>query len=190
MSQTVIVPVLPLDDEVVLPQMVVPLDLADADTRTAIEAAQVGTRENGVRTPGIRSNTDSGAQVLLVPRLDGDYGAIGALGTIEQIGRLPGGGKAAVIRTTARARIGAGTTGPGAALWVQAEVVEETGADEVSKDTIRDYKAVIASILQQRQRGRDGRLGPEDGRPVGPVGSVRLRVIPGQRPEEAAAGDH
>ncbi|GAA1692742.1 endopeptidase La [Fodinicola feengrottensis] len=151
MSQTVIVPVLPLDDEVVLPQMVVPLDLADADTRTAIEAAQVGTRENGVRTPGIRSNTDSGAQVLLVPRLDGDYGAIGALGTIEQIGRLPGGGKAAVIRTTARARIGAGTTGPGAALWVQAEVVEETGADEVSKDTIRDYKAVIASILQQRQ---------------------------------------
>ena len=31
MSDTVIVPVLQLDDEVVLPQMVVPLDLADAD---------------------------------------------------------------------------------------------------------------------------------------------------------------
>ncbi|HZF91953.1 LON peptidase substrate-binding domain-containing protein, partial [Streptomyces sp.] len=33
-------PVLPLDDEVVLPGMVVPLDLSDADVRAAVEAAQ------------------------------------------------------------------------------------------------------------------------------------------------------
>ena len=32
-------PVLPLDDEVVLPGMVVPLDLSDNDVRAAVEAA-------------------------------------------------------------------------------------------------------------------------------------------------------
>lgn len=37
-------PVLPLDDEVVLPGMVVPLDLSDTDVRAAVEAAQAAAR--------------------------------------------------------------------------------------------------------------------------------------------------
>ena len=131
-------PVLPLDDAVVLPGMVVPIELDSAEVRAAVDAAQVGE-----------------TSVLLVPRPEGRYAAIGTLATIEQMGRLPGGQPAAVLRATARASIGTGTTGPGAALWVEAtELAEpETYDDTYAEDLqglARDYKALVSSILHQR----------------------------------------
>ncbi|MFL6074182.1 MAG: LON peptidase substrate-binding domain-containing protein, partial [Mycobacteriales bacterium] len=140
---TLRLPVLPLDDEVVLPGMVVPVRLDGpeaAEVRAAVEAAQAAARAGG-----------DDAEVLLVPRLDGKYAAAGALGVIEQIGRLPGGEKAAVVRGVARAVIGAGTTGPGAALWVEAEVTDDD--DEVTdraRELAKEYKGLVVSILQQR----------------------------------------
>ncbi|MFF0266536.1 endopeptidase La [Kribbella sp. NPDC004536] len=133
MTDTLNLPVLPLDDVVVLPGMVVPVRLADSEARAAIDAAQA-----------------SGAdQVLLVPRLDGKYAKAGVLGEIEQIGRLPGGAQAAVIRGAQRVRIGAGTTGPGAALWVGATVMHEI-TDERSAELAREYKTLTTSVLQRR----------------------------------------
>lgn len=85
MSQSLILPVLPLDDEVVLPGMVVPLDLSDAEVRAAIDAARASGERQG------------GARVLLVPRVDG------AVPAVEQVGRLPGGNPAAVVRGAERA---------------------------------------------------------------------------------------
>ncbi|GIH23777.1 Lon protease [Acrocarpospora phusangensis] len=132
---TEILPVLPLDDEVVLPGMVVPLDLSDSEVRAAIEAAQA----TGAKKP----------HVLLVPRIDGHYGAVGVTAVVEQVGRLPGGEPAAVVRGVSRARVGTGTTGPGAALWVQATVVEPvTGAD--AEALMKEYKALTITILQKR----------------------------------------
>ena len=116
MTDTLNLPVLPLDDVVVLPGMVVPVRLADSEARAAIDAAQAAGQD----------------QVLLVPRLDGKYAKAGTLGEIEQIGRLPGGAQAAVIRGSQRVRIGAGTAGPGAALWVGATVMHE-----ITDDTLR-----------------------------------------------------
>src|SRR3954453_7544274 len=113
--------------------MVVPVRLADAEARAAIDAAQA-------------SGTD---QVLLVPRLDGKYAKAGTLGEIEQIGRLPGGAQAAVIRGVARVQIGAGTTGPGAALWVGATVLDEITVSK-SGDLARDYKQLVTTVLQRR----------------------------------------
>ena len=69
MSETLTLPVLPLDDEVVLPGMVVPIELTDTEVRGAIDAAR-NSRGLG-RGPGIRS--EEKAQVLLVPRI-GDRG--------------------------------------------------------------------------------------------------------------------
>lgn len=69
-------PVLPLDDEVVLPGMVVPLDLSDTDVRAAVEAAQAAVRPGGGKP-----------EVLLVPRIDGTYTGTGVLGTVEQVGQ-------------------------------------------------------------------------------------------------------
>ena len=122
MSETLRLPVLPLDDSVVLPTMVVPLDTSATEARAAIQAAQMSAA-----VPG---GSDKTPQVLLVPRLNGKYPAIGTLGAVEQTGRLPSGEPAAVIRGLSRVRIGVGTTGPGAALWVEGTVIDEPPASE------------------------------------------------------------
>ncbi len=131
-------PVLPLDDAagigVVLPGMVVPVELDSTEVRAAIDAAQLAD-----------------SPVLVVPRPEGRYARIGTIATIEQMGRLPGGQAAAVVRGTARASIGTGTTGPGAALWVEAtELDPPTSYDDDVVALGREYKGIVTSILHQR----------------------------------------
>ncbi|MHA4817263.1 endopeptidase La [Streptomyces aculeolatus] len=135
-------PVLPLDDEVVLPGMVVPLDLSDREVRAAVEAAQAAARDSGHKP-----------RVLLVPRVDGTYVGTGVLGRVEQVGRLADGDPGALIRGVARIRIGAGTTGPGAALWVEGTEIEESVPDPVPgavAELMKEYKAVATDWLRKR----------------------------------------
>ncbi len=141
MSETLSLPVLPLDDTVVLPTMVVPVDISGAEVRASIEAAQLSAG------PG---QSEARPQVLLVPRLDGKYSPFGTLGDVEQIGRLPSGEPAAVIRGLARVRIGTGTVGPGAALWVDATVVDEPAATPRAQELAREYRGLATAILQKR----------------------------------------
>ena len=42
MTESLNLPVLPLDDAVVLPGMVVPVDLSDGEVRAAVDAARAG----------------------------------------------------------------------------------------------------------------------------------------------------
>jgi ATP-dependent Lon protease len=137
MSESLILPVLPLDDEVVLPGMVVPLDLSDAEVRSAIDAARASSKQGKPR-------------VLLVPRVDGRYGAVGVTAVVEQVGRLPGGEPAAVVRGVERVRVGSGTTGPGAALWVESTLMEVVPADGRADEPAKDYKALATTIMQKR----------------------------------------
>ncbi|MDX2646378.1 endopeptidase La [Streptomyces sp. PA03-1a] len=139
-------PVLPLDDSVVLPGMVVPVDLTDAEARAAVEAAQAAQRSG---RPGLGNKP----RVLLVPRVDGDYAGVGTLGTVEQVGRLSDGDPGAVIRTVSRVRIGAGTTGPGGALWVEGTELSETAPAEAPgtvAELMKEYKALATSWLRKR----------------------------------------
>ncbi len=135
MSETLRLPVLPLDDSVVLPTMVVPLDTSATEARAAIQAAQMSAA-----VPGAADK--STPQVLLVPRLNGKYPAIGTLGAVEQTGRLPSGEPAAVIRGLSRVRIGVGTTGPGAALWVEGTVIDEPPATARAQELAREYRGL------------------------------------------------
>ncbi|MFE7609941.1 endopeptidase La [Streptomyces celluloflavus] len=140
-STSLTLPVLPLDDEVVLPGMVVPLDLSDAEVRAAVEAAQAAA--SGGNKP----------EVLLVPRVDGTYAGIGTLGRVEQVGRLSDGDPGALIRGLGRVRIGSGTTGPGAALWVAGTAVEEPATDRLPGsvgELVTEYKALTTSWLRKR----------------------------------------
>ena len=147
MSEALTLPVLPLDDEVVLPGMVVPIELSDTEVRGAIEAAR-NSRGLG-RGPGIRS--EENARVLLVPRI-GERGlaAVGTLAVIEQVGRMPGGEPGAVLRGVSRVRIGSGTTGPGAALWVEGTVISETGQGPRANELAKEYKSLVIATLQSR----------------------------------------
>ena len=60
-------PVLPFTDGVLLPGMVVPVEL-DSEAQAAVDAA---------RTRAPRPAGTEQARVLLVPRLDGKYAAVG-----------------------------------------------------------------------------------------------------------------
>src|SRR3954462_2304910 len=133
MSETLNLPVLPLADDVVLPGMVAPITL-DGEAQAAVDAA--------------RSAADG--KVVLVPRGGGAYNAGGVVASLEQVGRLPSGEPAAVLRGLRRARIGAGVAGAGAALWVQVTVGDETPVTDHTRELATAYKAAAVSILQQR----------------------------------------
>jgi ATP-dependent Lon protease len=127
--------------------MVVPIELTDNEVRGAIDAAR-NSRGLG-RVPGIRS--EEKAQVLVVPRI-GDRGlaGTGTLAVIEQVGRLPGGEPGAVLRGESRVKIGHGTTGTGAALWVEGTVIEETGLGAKATELAKEYKSLVIATLQSR----------------------------------------
>ncbi len=133
MTETLKLPVLPLADSVVLPGMVVPVRLDQPDIQAAVDAANSVDRK-----------------VLIVPRLDGRYAAVGTIAVLEQVGRLPSGEKAAVVRGEGRAQIGSGVTGPGAALWVEATPVPEQPVTGRMTELAKEYKALVIGILQQR----------------------------------------
>ncbi len=149
MSETtaapVAVPVLFVTEPIVLPGMVVPIALDDA-AQAAIEAAQATAH-------------DGSAQLLIAPRLDDRYPTHGVLASILQVGRMPGSaGQAAVVRGERRAHIGAGTTGPGTALWVEVTEVADAGAagaDGAAADSVKsltaEYKKLLLAMLQRRE---------------------------------------
>src|SRR5258706_4080558 len=141
MSEILSLPVLPLDDSVVLPTMVVPVEISDAEVGAAVEAARVSASGK----PG-----DAKPELLLVPRIGGKYSPVGTLGVVEQTGRLPSGEPAVVIRGLSRVRIGTGTVGPGAALWVEGTVVDEPPATGRAQELAREYRGLAAAILQKR----------------------------------------
>jgi ATP-dependent Lon protease len=134
LMSTTRLPVLFLTDLVVLPGMVVPIELDDA-ARATVDAA--------------RSHSDE--RLLVAPRLEDRYASYGVEATIVQMGRLQSGEPAAVIKAERRVRIGSGVSGPGTALWVEAEELESDGDDsEDVRKLAADYKALVIATLQRR----------------------------------------
>ncbi|WP_067516557.1 endopeptidase La [Nocardia uniformis] len=114
--------------------MVVPIEL-DESAQAAIDAARAGKVN----------------QVLVAPRLDEGYASYGVVATIEQVGRMRGGAPAAVLKAERRAKIGHGVTGPGAALWVEAEEVDTPAADGRTRELADEYKKLVVAVLQRRE---------------------------------------
>src|SRR3954464_578329 len=135
MSEAISVPVVFVSEPIVLPTMVVPIELDDA-ARTAVDAAQA---------------SESG-KLLIAPRLDDRYPTYGVLASIVQVGRVAGGGgSAAVIRGERRAHIGTGTTGPGAALWVEVTEIEDPQPTDETRALAAEYKKLLLAMLQRRE---------------------------------------
>src|ERR1700761_1940797 len=72
-----------------------------------------------------RAGSDS--QLLLAPRLDDRYAPFGTV-----------------------ARIGHGVPGPGTALGVQAELVEDVPATERAHELAAEYRALVVGVLERR----------------------------------------
>ena len=131
---TQILPLLPLTTGVVLPGMVVTLTIESDDARTAVSAARA-----------------TGGELLLVPRIDSRYARVGTVGKVEDVGSLPSGMEAVVIRGLHRATIGAGVPGTGDATWVQVEPSSDPSEPtERARKLAREYRAVLESIVESR----------------------------------------
>ncbi|MCW2857777.1 MAG: ATP-dependent protease La [Marmoricola sp.] len=126
-------PVLFLSDVVVLPGMVVPIEL-DEPAQAVIDAA----------------GASSGGRLLLAPRLEDRYASYGVIASIERVGRFSGGGPAALLKAERRGRIGTGVSGPGAALWVEVEPVEDQVTDR-ARELAEEYKRLVVAVLQRRE---------------------------------------
>ena len=122
-----------MNDLVVLPGMVVPVELDDS-SRAAIDTA--------------RSSSDS--ELLVAPRLEDRYAEYGVVASIVQVGRLATGEAAAVIRAERRVKIGSGVSGPGAALWVEAEELPDQPVDDHISGLAAEYKSLVVATLQRR----------------------------------------
>src|ERR1700753_723985 len=136
--------------------MVVPIALDDA-ARAAIDAAQA---------------SESG-ELLIAPRLDDRYPTHGVIAKILQVGRIAGGGTAAVVRGERRAHIGAGASGPGAALWVEVTEAPETEVTDEVKALAADYKKLLLAMLQRREAWEIGDHVNRLTDPSAPAGSSR-----------------
>src|SRR3954465_12303642 len=146
MSSIERLPLLPLDDTVVLPGMAVPVELTDAEARVAVDAA---TDQPGP-TRALLPPPPAPPRVLLAPRLDGRYAGVGTVAVLDQVGRLPGGQPGALVRGLFRARIGAGASGPGGALWVEVTPLADENVGARAQELAGDYKGLVVSLLQQR----------------------------------------
>ncbi len=144
--ETRIMPVLPLPHGVVLPGQVVTISLESAEAQLAIDGAMVHER-----------------RVLLVPRPEGRFSSVGAVGRIENAGELPNGTKAIVVRATRRARLGSAVASPvpltGAAaeadvLWLEAIAVEESAPPSSRRETMREYRALVETMVERTQNTR------------------------------------
>src|ERR1700678_960655 len=123
-NENVTLPLLPLKSGVVLPGMVFTMALESDEARAAVEAAQ-----------------SSGGRLLLVPHIEGRYASVGVIAEIAEEGALPGGLAAVAIQGIGRATIGTAVPGTGAALWVEAEPVDEGEPSPASVEIAREYRA-------------------------------------------------
>ena len=131
----VTLPVVPLSSTVVLPGAVVTLALDSEDGRRAAIQARQGD-----------------GRVLLVPQLENRYAKVGTIAHVENMGELPDGTVAAILRTVQRAGIGAGVAGDG--LWVRADAVDDPAPTSAQREVARELRAVLEQIAEQRRSRR------------------------------------
>ncbi|MFZ0625254.1 MAG: endopeptidase La [Acidimicrobiia bacterium] len=123
-------PVLPLHNGVVFPHMVVTVKIETAEGKAALAAA-----------------ANSNDRLLLVPRLEGRYAAVGTIAEIQQSddeGNV-------VVSGIARARVGSGSVDESGALWVEAESYPEVDiVDDELEELVAEYHAVVSAVLENR----------------------------------------
>jgi ATP-dependent Lon protease len=133
--KTAALPLLPLPDGVVAPQMVVNVVV---DSQTARAAIDVARRGDG--------------RLVLVPQIDGRYANIGTIALVEQDERAADGTRAVLLRGLERATIGAGRGDEGGALRVAVAPAMSIDTNPTrTAQLAREYRAVLGEILERRR---------------------------------------
>jgi ATP-dependent Lon protease len=96
-------------------------------------------------------------QVLLVPRHEQEFAAVGTVAEITDRVRLPGGARAVTLQGLHRGIAGAAQTMPDGRLFVEVEESPDpVPVDGKTRNLEREYRAVVEEILEVR--GDDGRI--------------------------------
>jgi ATP-dependent Lon protease len=137
-ENSTILPLLPLDDGVILPNMAIAIAITSDEARAAFDDALAN---------------DGPPRVVIATRRNGQFSPIGVVAELDgQPAMLPGGHRGATIRALHRAELGQGQgEGVGGALRIS--VTEHPDSDEVSEhahELAREYRIVIEEILEAR----------------------------------------
>src|ERR1700761_7206993 len=96
-------------------------------------------------------------RVLLVPRHEQEFAAIGTVAEVSNRVRLPGGGRAYELQGLHRGVAGAAQTLPDGRLFVEVEErPDDVPVDGKTRNLEREYRATVEEILELR--GDDGRI--------------------------------
>ncbi|HET6601027.1 MAG TPA: endopeptidase La [Gaiella sp.] len=96
-------------------------------------------------------------RVLLVPKHEGEYAAVGTVARVTDRVRLPGGATAVAIEGLHRGIAGAAETDAQGRLLVEVEERKDgTPTDERTRELEAEYRAVVEELLELR--GDDGRI--------------------------------
>jgi ATP-dependent Lon protease len=96
-------------------------------------------------------------RVLLVPRHEQEFAAVGTVAEVSSRVRLPGGGRAYELQGLHRGVAGAAQTMPDGRLFVEVdERPDAVPVDGKTRNLEREYRAVVEEILEVR--GDDGRI--------------------------------
>ena len=96
-------------------------------------------------------------RVLLVPRHEQEFAAVGTVAEVTERVKLPGGARAVALQGLHRGIAGAAQTLPDGKLYVEVdERPDEVPVDGKTRTLEREYRAVVEEILELR--GDDGRI--------------------------------
>ncbi len=96
-------------------------------------------------------------RVLLVPRHESEFAAVGTVAQVVDRVRLPGGARAVALQGLHRGVAGAAHTMPDGRLYVEVEErPDEVPVDGRTRNLEREYRAVVEELLELR--GDDGRV--------------------------------
>jgi ATP-dependent Lon protease len=147
----VTLPVVPLSDAVLLPGTVATLTLDSDDARAAVANARSGD-----------------GRVIVVPYLEGRPARVGVVAEIEQVGQLPTGAEAAILRVVQRAALAAEVVGERSGRWQEVEPLTDARPSPRVDALVRELRVVLEEIAALR---RSRRL-PEILRTAGDAGAL------------------
>ena len=160
-------PLVPASHGVVLPGMVVTLNFETPESLAALaelgmpELAHGDLGRGELGLAGTRSTTDTSTSlpsevaaepevhhdIVIVPRLEHGFATVGTIARVEQVGFMPGGGIAAVVRGIERAHIGAGATTPSGALTVHVDPIAVEPTNPITELLATEYRNTAQRLL-------------------------------------------
>ena len=136
-DERTILPVLPLDDAVVLPGMSVTFPVTTQEQAEALDGAVEG-------------------RIVLVPRIEGRFASYGAVAAVVGEVNLPDGTRGVAVEAVHRAELGPAANGGEAGLRLSVRELldpEDPGAE--AHELAREYRALVEEVADLRgDRGR------------------------------------